>query len=98
MLKVQLYSLESINNIILAGIIVIFILLMILFRRNIQVLKYRLHVIDLISQKNIEEVKSGISYTGSRYRMFDQVPSYDKMVLKFWKPLDTFFNLNDLLK
>jgi len=99
MLSVQLpqHNLESIINIILAGITIIFILVIILFRRNMEVLKYRLHIIDLISEKNREELEVGIHYTGSRYKMFNQV-SYDEMLLKFWKPLDSFFDLNNILK
>ena len=99
MLSVQLlqHNFEPNINIVLVGIVVISILLIILIRRNTQVLKYRMYIINLISERDMEDIRKGKLYTGSRLKMFSQV-SYYKMILKFWKPLSTFFNLNDILK
>jgi hypothetical protein len=99
MLSVQppQHNFELSINIVLAGIIVISILLIILIRRNNQVLKYRMYIINLISKRDMEEILKGMSYTGSRLKMFSQV-SYYKMLLKFWKPLDSFFDLNNILE
>jgi len=99
MLSVQLpqHSLEPNITVMLVGLTVIAILLVILMIRNMQVGKHRLYIIEIISQKNIEEIESGIQYTGFRFKMIEQI-SYNEMVLKFWKPLDSFYNLDDILK
>ena len=98
MLSVQLpqHSFEPSITIIIS-LIALSILLVILMIRNMQVGKHRLHIIEIISQKNIEEIESGMRYTGFRYKMIEQI-SYNEMVLKFWKPLDSFYNLDDILK
>jgi len=96
-LQVPQHTLNSIVTIVLVTCIVLLILSIILLLRNNQVFKHRINLINLISGRDMEEILKGIPYTGSRFKMLSQV-SYYKMVLKFWKPLDSFFNLNDILK
>jgi len=75
----------------------ILLILTLLVIRNIQVLRYRINLIKRISDKNEEEIIKGIGYNGWRYKMLDEEISYSEMVIKFWKPLDSFYDLNKLL-
>ena len=55
--------------------------------RNTFVLRYRMNLIDRISTLNMREPeKDG----GWRWKAYDRV-NYKDMLLKFWKPLDSFY-------
>jgi len=96
-LQVPQNTLSSIITIILVTCVLLLILSVILFFRNNQVLKHRLNLINLITEKDREEIFSDMPYTGSRLKMLRQV-SYYRMVLEFWRPLRSFYNLDKILK
>ena len=74
-------------------IIVQIIIILILFR-NRKVSEYRLKVINQCRHKDRKDIFSGID-TGWRVREFDKV-SYIEMLLKFWKPVNSFFSKLDI--
>lgn len=60
----------------------------ILYRNN-QVYKYRLRIINMVHDEAIKAIENG-TYTIGGYDILDTV-SYDEMVYKFWRPLNSFF-------
>ena len=69
--------------------IILVVLLMVLalcfweLRRNTQVLKFRLRLLD-------EEFVSGKGRRYGGFKRFDSLPSYNRMLLEFWKPLSSY--------
>lgn len=62
--------------------------------RNIRVFRYRIKLLDAVHKKNLEDIDKGgkrIPYITHRWEYLETV-SYDRMVLMFWKPLDSFYD------
>lgn len=57
--------------------------------RNNRVFKYRITILDRVSVAAKSDLKKDRDYTW-RYDAFIVV-NYEKMVFKFWKPLDSFY-------
>jgi len=70
---------------------------LIIFIRNFQVHTYRLELINKISERNLLEIRELKEFSDWRYKEYNKV-SYDRMVWMFWKDLDSFYDLDNLLK
>lgn len=57
--------------------------------RNTLVYTYRTNLIHRISESNIEDISDGRPWHW-RYEEYNSI-SYNEMMLKFWKPLDSFY-------
>lgn len=63
--------------------------------RNEAVYQFRTELLRRISQKADEDIQAGREYEW-RYQMFDSI-TYKDMVMRFWKDLFKFYDLNVLL-
>lgn len=62
-----------------------------------QVYRYRVDLIDKISKRTKEDI-GNLNYNWEwRFVEFRKV-GYQKMVWQFWKPIDSFYDLDKLLK
>lgn len=61
-----------------------------MLNRNRMVYNYRHNIVDAIHHLNKVDHENGIPYDGWRYEVYEAV-SYDAMVYKFWKRLDSFY-------
>ena len=84
------------ENLILGVLSIIFILSIIILYRNNKVYNYRIELLDKVSEKADEDIKKGLDWE-TRYKKLKEV-GYHEMIYKFWKPLDSFYDLEDLLK
>lgn len=62
---------------------------LITFRRNNQVSKYRNELIQRVGALAQDDINNGRGWEW-RWRAYETV-SYDEMLRKFWKPLDSFY-------
>ena len=83
----------SIYLILLATLLLIALLAS---RRVDAVYAYRKYLIDAIHERNIRDIDKGIEYEW-RWEYYETV-SYDDMMMKFWKPLDSFYKEKDFIK
>lgn len=60
-------------------------------RRNSRVLAYRKHILHLIGEASLVDIKHGEKNFFWRYQALDEV-SYDEMLWKFWKSFDSFYS------
>lgn len=60
-----------------------------MIRRNNRVLRYRRDVLNRISDAAYIDIEHGNPWVW-RYTLYDSV-SYDEMLYKFWRPLDSFY-------
>lgn len=59
--------------------------------RNNRVYNYRMNVLlPLVSQASTRDIKLGRYNNGWRYEVFSSI-SYQEMVWKFWRPLNSFY-------
>lgn len=79
-------------NILLIILQVALILPIIGFIQNVRVYHYRDKIINYIYQKNVKEINEGKSDYRWRNDAYDNGGSYPEMVLKFWRPFDSFFS------
>lgn len=71
-------------------------LCLVLLLRNISVFNYRSMLLDKVSAKSLAEIDAQeFKNWEARYSEYSQV-SYDEMVLKFWKPLRSFYSTDFL--
>jgi hypothetical protein len=63
---------------------------LITFVRNNIVYKFRASLINLISERNQDDINNGLGFTGWRFVEFNTV-SYDEMVWKFWRRCSSFY-------
>lgn len=76
-----------------AIIVLLFILVM---ERNKSVYAYRLLLINAMYAAGIRDsVEDGLSKTNHRYSIYKQI-SYEQMLFKFWKSLDSFWTEAEL--
>lgn len=75
--------------VVLSGLmfIVSFIVSFVFFYRNNRVCEYRLKMIDVIHQANLQDFKS----SEWRWQQYKAV-SYDAMLYKIWRPLSSFYD------
>lgn len=64
--------------------------------RNNRVLEYRMRIINKIFQKGTEDIENGQPVPRWRMEEFDKV-SYNEMVYKFWRKIDSFYEGNACL-
>lgn len=70
----------------------------ILIHRNHRVSSYRLDLIHRIGSAARQDFADfGISDPSRRFDLFEAGPSHREMVFKFWKPLSSFFDEDELL-
>jgi len=77
-------------------IIVAFLTLIATFalsKRNNKTLRKALMTSVLISELNLKEIKEEKGYNGWRYDLYQTI-NYNKVVLTFWKPIDSFYDLD----
>ena len=78
---------------ILLGFLVFFLVILIccayLLYRNQKIYSYRVELLRKISERATEDITNNIDWHW-RYDTFESV-SYDEMIYKFWKPLDSFY-------
>lgn len=65
--------------------------------RNNRVAAARHAVIDTIHSLGIKDIESGKD-ASARWELYEQGPSYDEMMLKFWVPVNKFFENHPALK
>lgn len=58
--------------------------------RNQDVYNYRIKLLDKINVDDADGM--------NKLNKFQQGPTYHEMMCKFWKPVDKFFNEDELLK
>lgn len=87
----------NMTNSILTIYLAIMVLNTILFIRNLRVGKYRGKLIQDIHNAGMIDIENGTYMAAWRYEAFDSV-SYNKMVLMFWKPLDSFYKDRSFLE
>ena len=81
----------------------LFLILMILFFykmifRNNAVYKHLKKLIENVSELAEKDLDNGVNYKW-RFRMLSNiVDNYNKMVFKFWRPLESFYDRDKLLK
>ena len=73
-------------------LLVMFVFLMFLGYRNSRVFKYRMELIDKLSEAAKKDIDAGLDPQW-RYAEFNKV-TYNEMVYRFWKPLDNFYEKN----
>jgi hypothetical protein len=76
-------------------LLTLYLILFLLLIRNFKVHSYRGNIIVKIGKRNIQDIDKG-TYGSSRWDVFDSV-GYNEMLLKFWRPFDSFFP-GDFLK
>lgn len=54
------------------------------------VYRFRMKLIDQVYYACIKDIRKGKAYNRYRWERLDEV-SFDEMVLKFWKRLDSFY-------
>lgn len=69
---------------------------LIMLIRNDQVHEYQIKMLHEASKKAKEDIKANRDWRW-RYEEFEKV-SYDEMVYKFWKPLNSFYKDKSFLK
>ena len=60
-----------------------------LLYRNKKVYEFRARLNDFCYKKGMQYIKDH-QQPSDHYDWFDTLPDYNKMVMKFWKPLDSF--------
>lgn len=65
--------------------------------RNELVSRYRVNLLNRVSEQARRDIQEGAadSLWRSRYVWLDEVP-YESMMNQFWRPLDSFYNLDEL--
>lgn len=69
--------------------------LCLLFWRNVCVHRYQMRICRQVSDRAKEDIYAGRPWEW-RYRMLNAV-KYETMLLQFWRPLDSFYDLEVLL-
>lgn len=67
------------------------VLSIIILIRNDMVFKYQQRLLEEVSRLAADEINGGIYGHWRRYYEWLDSVSYDEMVIKFWKPLDSFY-------
>jgi hypothetical protein len=65
--------------------------------RNLCVYHYRLDILDQVSALTLADMQLGQDWEW-RYEMFNTDPSYEAMLLQFWRPLDSFYKDSPMLE
>lgn len=60
--------------------------------RNNEVFRYRREMIQYMHDLNMNDIENLRPFTW-RYKLFNDV-SYEEMLWKFWKPIDSFWDLD----
>lgn len=84
-------------NYVLAFLMFGFLTWVIVLIRNTQVFKYRQKIIHNISERDLVEIRANGRPLVERWQIYNSV-SYEKMVFRFWKPLDSFYPSLDVAK
>lgn len=86
---------ENIALLVLAFAVPGFVICCILLKRNNKVYAYRMALLKIISQKSQEDIYANRDWRW-RYDYFEAV-SYTKQWLEWWRPLESFYNMESLL-
>ena len=84
----------SIKAMLLPILLFLFLFCLYVLCRNEKVFRYRKALLDSIEQRNRAEIDKGIyDRWRRRYDLFDQV-EYETMLYRFWRPIDSFYDVD----